>query len=56
MCDIGYENGTGEWDEYPPYLNSEGLEITSPVSAFTFSFTYKCHGFFGLLIVMFYNI
>lgn len=38
MCDIGYENGTGEWDEYPPYLNSEGLEITSPVSAFTFSF------------------
>ncbi|XP_062008877.1 YTH domain-containing protein ECT4 isoform X2 [Rosa rugosa] len=26
----GYENGTGEWDEYPPYLNSEGLEIASP--------------------------
>ncbi|XP_050382188.1 YTH domain-containing protein ECT1 isoform X2 [Argentina anserina] len=26
----GYENGTGEWEEYPPYLNSEGLEITSP--------------------------
>ncbi|ONI15122.1 hypothetical protein PRUPE_3G027100 [Prunus persica] len=26
----GYENGTGEWDEYPPYLNTEGLEISSP--------------------------
>ncbi|EXB26126.1 hypothetical protein L484_010443 [Morus notabilis] len=26
----GYENGAGEWDEYPQYLNAEGLEIGSP--------------------------
>ncbi|TQD79975.1 hypothetical protein C1H46_034485 [Malus baccata] len=26
----GYENGTGEWDEYSPYINTEGLEINSP--------------------------
>ena len=28
----GYDNATGEWDEYPPYINAEGLEIGSPVS------------------------
>lgn len=38
ICDVGYENGTGEWDEYPPYLNAEGLEISSPVSVFFFFF------------------
>lgn len=38
ICDVGYENGTGEWDEYPPYLNTEGLEISSPVSVFCFFF------------------
>uniref|UniRef100_A0A6P4AFA1 YTH domain-containing family protein n=2 Tax=Ziziphus jujuba TaxID=326968 RepID=A0A6P4AFA1_ZIZJJ len=26
----GYDNGAGEWDEYPPYVNAEGLEIGSP--------------------------
>ncbi|KAM0956389.1 hypothetical protein COP2_025278 [Malus domestica] len=26
----GYENGTAEWDEYSPYINTEGLEINSP--------------------------
>ncbi|KAF3432312.1 hypothetical protein FNV43_RR27052 [Rhamnella rubrinervis] len=26
----GYDNGAGEWDEYPQYLNAEGLEIGSP--------------------------
>ncbi|CAK7339786.1 unnamed protein product [Dovyalis caffra] len=26
----GYDNTTGEWDEYPPYINAEGLEIGSP--------------------------
>ncbi|XP_043709524.1 YTH domain-containing protein ECT2-like isoform X1 [Telopea speciosissima] len=26
----GYDNGTGEWDEYPHYVNAEGLEIGSP--------------------------
>ncbi|KAJ6678860.1 YTH YT521-B HOMOLOGY DOMAIN-CONTAINING [Salix viminalis] len=26
----GYDNATGEWDEYPPYINAEGLEIGSP--------------------------
>nr|DAD38709.1 TPA_asm: hypothetical protein HUJ06_013031 [Nelumbo nucifera] len=27
----GYDNITGEWgDEYPPYVNAEGLEIGSP--------------------------
>ncbi|XP_043709528.1 YTH domain-containing protein ECT1-like isoform X4 [Telopea speciosissima] len=28
----GYDNGTGEWDEYPHYVNAEGLEIGSPTS------------------------
>lgn len=34
ICNLaaGYDNGTGEWDEYPPYMNAEGLEIGSPVS------------------------
>ncbi|CAN8259541.1 unnamed protein product [Cochlearia groenlandica] len=27
----GYENSTGEWDEYSSYVNVEGLDITSPV-------------------------
>lgn len=27
----GFNNANGEWDEYPPYINSEGLEIGSPV-------------------------
>ncbi|KAF8109436.1 hypothetical protein N665_0095s0009 [Sinapis alba] len=27
----GYENPTGEWDEYSSYVNVEGLDITSPV-------------------------
>ncbi|XP_061361358.1 YTH domain-containing protein ECT4 isoform X3 [Gastrolobium bilobum] len=26
----GFDNGNGEWDEYPSYVNSEGLEIGSP--------------------------
>ncbi|KAF5726837.1 hypothetical protein HS088_TW22G00521 [Tripterygium wilfordii] len=26
----GYENANGEWDEYPPYANAEGLEMGSP--------------------------
>ncbi|XP_011031256.1 PREDICTED: uncharacterized protein LOC105130443 isoform X3 [Populus euphratica] len=26
----GYDSATGEWDEYPPYINAEGLEIGSP--------------------------
>ncbi|KAJ6288198.1 hypothetical protein OIU76_024231 [Salix suchowensis] len=26
----GYDNATGEWDEYPPYINAEGLEMGSP--------------------------
>ncbi|KAI9087277.1 hypothetical protein K1719_030747 [Acacia pycnantha] len=26
----GFENANGEWDDYPPYINSEGLEIGSP--------------------------
>ncbi|XP_042494387.1 YTH domain-containing protein ECT2-like isoform X2 [Macadamia integrifolia] len=26
----GYDNGIGEWDEYPHYVNAEGLEIGSP--------------------------
>ncbi|KAL5554277.1 hypothetical protein UlMin_041678 [Ulmus minor] len=26
----GYDNGVGEWDEYPQYVNAEGLEIGSP--------------------------
>ncbi|KAJ1429262.1 YTH domain [Sesbania bispinosa] len=26
----GFENGNSEWDEYPSYLNSAGLEIGSP--------------------------
>ncbi|XP_065863942.1 YTH domain-containing protein ECT4 isoform X1 [Euphorbia lathyris] len=26
----GYENAIAEWDEYPPYVNAEGLEIGSP--------------------------
>jgi len=26
----GYENASGEWDEYPPYVNAEALEIGSP--------------------------
>ncbi|KAG8638169.1 YTH domain-containing protein ECT4 isoform X1 [Manihot esculenta] len=25
----GYNNAIGEWDEYPPYVNAEGLEIGS---------------------------
>ena len=34
ICDLatGYDNAAGEWDEYPPYINAEGLEIGSPVS------------------------
>lgn len=27
----GYENPTGEWDDYSSYVNVEGLDITSPV-------------------------
>lgn len=27
----GFDNANGEWDEYPSYVNSEGLEIGSPV-------------------------
>ncbi|KAF8083270.1 hypothetical protein N665_0786s0014 [Sinapis alba] len=27
----GYENPTGEWDEYSSYVNVEALDITSPV-------------------------
>ncbi|XP_022714645.1 uncharacterized protein LOC111274341 isoform X2 [Durio zibethinus] len=26
----GYDNPAGEWDEYPPYVNTEGLELGSP--------------------------
>ncbi|KAF9668412.1 hypothetical protein SADUNF_Sadunf14G0000800 [Salix dunnii] len=26
----GYDNATDEWDEYPPYINADGLEIGSP--------------------------
>ncbi|KAG6730606.1 hypothetical protein I3842_01G089400 [Carya illinoinensis] len=26
----GYDNASGEWDEYPPYVNAEGMEIGSP--------------------------
>ncbi|KAJ6336552.1 hypothetical protein OIU76_006435 [Salix suchowensis] len=26
----GYDNANDEWDEYPPYINAEGLEIGSP--------------------------
>ncbi|MED6112793.1 hypothetical protein PIB30_064950 [Stylosanthes scabra] len=26
----GFENANGEWDEYPSYVNSEGLDIGSP--------------------------
>ncbi|KAE9584474.1 hypothetical protein Lal_00021699 [Lupinus albus] len=26
----GFDNANGEWDEYPSYVNSEGLEIRSP--------------------------
>ncbi|XP_031257013.1 YTH domain-containing protein ECT4 isoform X2 [Pistacia vera] len=26
----GYDNVTGEWDEYAPYVNAEGLELGSP--------------------------
>ncbi|KAI4355937.1 hypothetical protein L6164_004660 [Bauhinia variegata] len=26
----GFDNANGEWDDYPPYVNSEGLEIGSP--------------------------
>ncbi|KAH7550557.1 hypothetical protein JRO89_XS13G0217500 [Xanthoceras sorbifolium] len=26
----GYDNVTGEWDEYSPYVNAEGLELGSP--------------------------
>ncbi|KAJ4725475.1 evolutionarily conserved C-terminal region 5 [Melia azedarach] len=26
----GYDHVTGEWDEYPPYVNAEGLELGSP--------------------------
>ncbi|KAJ4844506.1 hypothetical protein Tsubulata_006348 [Turnera subulata] len=26
----GYDNAAGEWDEYPAYVNAEGLEIGSP--------------------------
>ncbi|KAK1317219.1 hypothetical protein QJS10_CPA05g02478 [Acorus calamus] len=26
----GYDNITGEWDEYPRYMNPEGVEIPSP--------------------------
>ncbi|CAN1143883.1 YTH domain-containing protein ECT2 [Linum perenne] len=25
----GYDNGTGEWDEYSPYINTEGLDLGS---------------------------
>lgn len=34
MFDVpaGYENASGEWDEYSPYVNTEGLDIGSPVS------------------------
>ncbi|KAG6748944.1 hypothetical protein POTOM_045982 [Populus tomentosa] len=31
-CQSGYDNASGEWDEYPPYINAEGLEIGSLVS------------------------
>lgn len=27
----GFDNGNGEWDEYSSYVNSEGLDIGSPV-------------------------
>jgi len=27
----GFDNGNGEWDEYSSYVNTEGLEIGSPV-------------------------
>lgn len=40
---LGYDNGAGEWDEYPPYLNAEGLEIGSPVSIL-------CHCFCSVLL------
>lgn len=26
----GYENASGEWDEYSPYVNTEGLDVGSP--------------------------
>ncbi|XVF86265.1 hypothetical protein PTKIN_Ptkin18bG0026700 [Pterospermum kingtungense] len=26
----GYDTAAGEWDEYPPYINAEGLELGSP--------------------------
>lgn len=40
FCDgtPGYEGGSGEWEEYPPYVNAEGLEIGSPVSILFLSF------------------
>ena len=29
---LGYENTSGEWDEYPQYVHAEGVEVGSPVS------------------------
>ena len=32
VCTTGYDNPSSEWEEYPPYLNIEGMEVASTVS------------------------
>jgi hypothetical protein len=31
---VGYENASGDWEEYPHYVNLDGLDVGSAVSIF----------------------
>ncbi|KAI4329467.1 hypothetical protein L6164_021726 [Bauhinia variegata] len=42
----GFENANGEWDEYPPYVSSEGLEIGSP-GVYNDNSSYLFHSGYG---------
>lgn len=34
----GYENSTGNWDDYSRYVSASGMQVVSPVSTCPFTF------------------
>lgn len=62
---VGYENTSGEWDEYPQYVNAEGVGVGSPVSINPLSLcllwlscshiNFSKHGFLFVLMKGIYN-
>ena len=50
----GFDNANGEWDEYPSYVNSDGLEIGSPVRIWHLFLIYLQPLFVMLIIICIY--